>query len=306
MGSLASPAERRRALEAFATYAYMKFQEHQNVSDDEIAKKYLGFGSAEIMYQQLGQWGLSVPDWMRGETTTKERQRNARRPRGGGGAPVELPPARGAVGQILKALEKLSSSVRELEQRKEYEQDGRFVVKREVPLNLVHRRDELPDSVWRELRAQHGTDSTAAEIVEEAPTIIEAPVGGSRIPPEPLPSLLAAYALSGEPLGALIDKLHPPGADVDREALSKALAAVQERLELAAGQLARLMRGGEVKRGAPPGDLSWPEMWAAKRIREDRALNRPDEEILQSLQAHPELSKLTKEGFSRLANLPLP
>jgi hypothetical protein len=310
MGSLSNP-ERRRALQVFATYAFMKYQrvisddEIAKKSDDEIAKK-LGFRTEEGLYQQLGHWGLRIPAWMRDEITTKERQRKARRLRRGSGALLELPPARRAVEPILKALEKLSSSVRELEQRKEFEQDRRFVVKREVPLTRVHKRDELPDGVWRELCAQHGTDPTAAEIVEEAPTIIEVPVGGSRIPPEPLPSLLAAYALSGEPLSALIDKLHPQSEEVDREALSKVLAEIQERLALAAGQLALLMRGGEVKPGAPPGELSWPEIWAVKRIREDRALNRTDEEIIQSLRAHPELSELTKEEYSRLANLPLP
>ena len=316
MGSLSNPL-RRRALEVFAGFAVMKYHnvrpenDMAKASDDEMAKK-SGFSSAEYLYKQLGHWGLRIPDWMRDETTTKERQRKeerqrkARRPRGGSGALLELPPARRAVEPILKSLEKLSNSVRELEQRKEFEQDKRFVVKREVPLTRVHKRDELPDGVWRELCAQHGTDPTAAEIVEEAPTIIEVPVRGSRIPPEPLPSLLAVYALSGEPLEALIDNLHPASEEVDKEDLSKGLSDIQERLQLAAGQLALLMRGGEVKPGAPPGELSWPEMWAAKRIREDRALNRPDEEILRSLRAHPELSELTREGYSRLANLPLP
>ena len=310
MGSLSNP-ERRRALEVFARFAFVKYRnvspenDMAEVSDDEMAKK-LGFSSAEYLYAQLGHWGLRIPDWMRDKATTKERRRKARRPRQGSGALLELPPARGAVGQISKALGKLSNSTKELEQRKEYEQDKRFVVKREVPLTRVHKRDELPDSVWRELCAQHGKDPTAAEVVEEAPTIIEVPVGGSRIPPAPLPSLLAVYALSGEPLGALIDKLHPSAEEVDREAFSRALAEIQERLDLAAGQLALLMRGGEVKPGAPPGELSWPELWAAKRIREDRALHRSDEEILWSLRAHPELSELTKEEYSRLANLPLP
>src|SRR5215211_6653860 len=204
MGSLSNP-DRQRALQVFAGFAVMKYQnvrpenDRAKVSDDEMAKK-LGFSSAEYLYQQLGHWGLRIPDWMRDETSTKEhqpkaqreRQRKARRPRQGSGALLELPPARRAVEQILKALEKLSNSVRELEQRKEFVQDRRFVVKREVPLTRVHKRDKLPDSAWRELCAQHGKDPTAAELVEEAPTIIEVPVGGSRIPPAPLPSLLAA------------------------------------------------------------------------------------------------------------------
>jgi hypothetical protein len=302
MANLSNP-ERRRALHVLAGFALMKYR--SVVSDDEIAKE-LGFRKAEGLYRQLGHWGLRIPDWMRDEIPKKERQRKARQPRGSSGALLELPPARRAVEPISKALERLRHSVRELGQRREFVQNRRFVVKREVPLTRVHKRDELPESVWRELCAQHGTEPTAAQIVEEAPTIIEVPVGGSRIPPEPLPSLLAAYALSGEPLSALIDKLHPQPEEVDREALSRALAEVQERLALSAGQLALLMRGGEVKPGAPPGALSWPEMWAAKRIREGRALKRTDEEILQSLRAHPELSELTKGEYSRLANLSLP
>jgi hypothetical protein len=302
MANLSNP-ERRRALHVLAGFALMKYR--SVVSDDEIAPE-LGFRKAEGLYRQLGHWGLRIPDWMRDEIPKKERQRKARQPRGSSGALLELPPARRAVEPISKALERLRHSVRELGQRREFVQNRRFVVKREVPLTRVHKRDELPESVWRELCAQHGTEPTAAQIVEEAPTIIEVPVGGSRIPPEPLPSLLAAYALSGEPLSALIDKLHPQPEEVDREALSRALAEVQERLALSAGQLALLMRGGEVKPGAPPGALSWPEMWAAKRIREGRALKRTDEEILQSLRAHPELSELTKGEYSRLANLSLP
>jgi hypothetical protein len=117
---------------------------------------------------------------------------------------------------------------------------------------------------------------------------------------------MAAYALSGEPLGVLIDKLHPLPEGTDREALVSALANIQERLGLAADQLAQAMRGGEVKKGPGPGELSVVEMWAVEQIRKGRRRGQTDEEIRRFLRAHPELSELSTEEFSRLANLPLP
>ncbi len=180
------------------------------------------------------------------------------------------------------------------------------MVKRGAALTPVHRRDMLPDSMWREICARHGKDPAVTEVVREESVSIEVPAGGSKTPPAPLPALIAAYALSGEELESLVGKLHPALEDADKEALDNALADAQERLQLAAAQLARLVRGGEVKKGAPPGELPWVEMWAAKQIREGRRRGQTDDQILDFLRANPELSELSKKRFSELANLPLP
>jgi hypothetical protein len=302
----ASSAERRQALQALGMLAFLRLD--RSYSEDEVAQK-LGFGSVEAMRIQLKRRG--VPEWMldeapANERSAVERRRKARRSRYGDGASAELPAAGDAAELFLRTLEKLEVGARDLKKRQEFHQEKRFVTKKSVPLTPVHRRDEVPDQIWQEICARHGKDPATTEVVEEDPISIEVPVGGSKTPLAPLPALIAAYALSGEPLGVLMDKLHPLPEGTDREALVSALANIQERLELAADQLAQAMRGGEVKRGPGPGELSWVEMWAVKQIREGRGRGQTDEEIRSFLRAHPELSELGTEEFSRLANLPLP
>ena len=237
-------------MEVVASFTTLKLR--GGISDDEIADK-LGFGSAEALHIQLTNWQL--PAWMLNRAPAKERPRKARRPRGGGGTSSELPSAGDATELILGALKRLEHDARDLKKRKEFLQDGRFVVKRGTALTPVHRRGDLPDSVWREICARHGKDPAATEVVREEPTRIEAPGGGSVTPPAPLPALIAVYALSGEPLDELVDKLYLAAEEVNREVLANALADTQAKLELAAAQLARLVRGGEVKKGPPPREL---------------------------------------------------
>src|SRR5215212_1014001 len=302
----ASGAERRQALEALGMLAFLRLD--RRYSEDEVAQK-LGFGSVEAMHMQLKRWG--VPEWMldeapANERSAVERRRKARRSRHGDAALAELPAAGDAAELFLGALEKLEADARDLKKRKEFHQERRFVAQKSSQLTRVHRRDEVPDEIWQEICARQGKDPATTEVVEEDPISIEVAVGGSKTPLAPLPALIAAYALSGEPLGVLIDKLHPLPEGTDREALVSASADIQQRLELAAAQLAQVIRGGEVKQGPPPGELPWVEMWAAKQIRERRRRGETDEEIRSFLRTNPELSKLSTEEYSRLANLPLP
>ena len=223
----ASGADRRQALQVLGTLAVLRLD--RGYSEDEVAQK-LGFGSVEAMHMQLKRWG--VPEWMLAEAPANERsaverRRKARRSRHGDVALAELPAAGDATELFLGALEKLAVDARDLKKRKEFHQERRFVAKKSVPLTPVHRRDEVPDEIWQEICARHGKDPATTEVVEEDPISIEVPVGGSKTPLAPLPALIATYALSGEPLEVLIDKLHPLPEGTDREALESALAAIQ-------------------------------------------------------------------------------
>jgi hypothetical protein len=88
----------------------------------------LGFGSVEAMRTQLGNWG--IPSWAVDEgpnidSTKDNRERKARR---GTGERVELPPAKEAMPLFKEALDVLREAIEDLEPRKEYFQNGRFVV----------------------------------------------------------------------------------------------------------------------------------------------------------------------------------
>jgi hypothetical protein len=226
----ASGAERRRALEVLGMLAFLRLD--RGYSEDEVAQK-LGLGSVEAMRIQLKRWG--VLEWRldevpANERSAVERRRKARRSRYGDGALAELPAAGDAAELFLRALEKLEVGARDLKKRQEFHQEKRFMTTKSMSLTPVHKRGELPDQIWQEICARHGKDPATTEVVEEDPISIEVPVGGSKTPLAPLLALIAAYALSGEPLGVLMDKLHPLPEGTDREALVSTLANIQERL----------------------------------------------------------------------------
>jgi len=169
--------------------------------------------------------------------------------------------------------------------------------------SAVYERDRGWASLWKEICAAVSEDPAKADKIE-VPNTFDMAVGTSITPPPPLPELIAAYALAGEPLELLVNELHPTPKDVDETKLENVLT----KLQLYAAQLARLVRGGEVKQGSPAEGLSPSVLWAAQHIQEWRKGGMSDDDILELLRGigredDPELANLTREDVSRLGNL---
>ncbi len=105
-------------------------------SIDQLARKY-ELGSASALYHVLRQDGFPVcevcGDYTR-EAAHCEQQKDGgkRRGRQGTGERVELPPAKVAMPLFEEVLDVLREAIEQLEGRKEYFQDGRFVVETHV------------------------------------------------------------------------------------------------------------------------------------------------------------------------------
>ncbi len=246
------------------------------LSEDEIAAK-LGFGSAEAMRMQLKNW--EIPDWLVPEKAAiGENDTRKRRARRGEGEAIELPPAEGAVELFNEALKAYAEDVVKLKLRKEYFKDERFVVTHEYPpetksAGLLFRREKLSAVEWDFFCSMYGKDpDTIDEFEVYHTTYLER--GASQSPPEPLPRLIAMYALAGLPLDPLLEKLHHVPEDVNREQLQRQINYVPDEenpkpvgLIPQAQQLAKLVRGRtSLRTGRNTGELSALEHAAIKKI----------------------------------------
>ncbi len=123
-------------------------------------------------------------------------------------------------------------------------------------------------------------------------------------PSRPLVRLIAAYALVYEDLEPLLDLLHPDPTSIDKEKLSEKV----DQLELTAGQLATLVRGGTVRRGPSTEEVSLEEQriaWVVSALRED---GHSEECILRQIAHRGSIAygrRLTKDDISRLGDLRL-
>jgi len=165
---------------------------------DELAKRY-ELGSAAALYHVLRQDGFPVcevcGDYTKEPAHCEQQERGGkRRARRGTGERVELPPAREAIPLFEEALDELRAAIEQLEGRKEYFQDGRFVVETHV-----------------EGHAYEGGERVEFKGAHAGP--------GQQSPPEPLTSLIAIYILAGLPLEPLLSKLNSNPEDVDLDQL---------------------------------------------------------------------------------------
>jgi hypothetical protein len=140
----------------------------RNVPEEEVAVK-LKFGSVEAMHVQFANWGL--PPWLIGEVPRSESEKIERRARTTREEPVELPPAYDALPLFHRALQKLGWKIGDLENRKEYLQNGRFVA-----------HESTGPAYSPETGIEEGT--------------LTIPMGGQQTPLEPLPALIGAYFLA--------------------------------------------------------------------------------------------------------------
>jgi hypothetical protein len=256
-------------------FNYLEFNalRKNGVSDGQIAKKY-GFNQPATLYQKLRRDGFPVcevcGDYSK-ETAHCEQPNDGRkrRARQGTGERIELPPAKEAIPLFREALDELREAIEQLEHRREYFQDGRFVVE-------AHVQGQAYDSgEWLEFKGALAG-------------------GGQQSPPEPLTSLIAVYVLAGLPLEPLLKTLNREPADVNLDQLDLNIEGKRTSkghtpgLKSKARHVARLIRAGNLRGGANTLEFTADQQeaaWRSYRL-EQQGLSRKDIE-----------QKLRKEGF---------
>jgi hypothetical protein len=204
------------------------------VPEEEVAVK-LGFGGAEAMHVQLANWDL--PPWLIGEAPSSESEKTERRGMTATEEPRELPPAYDALPLFHRALQKLDWAIGDLENRKEYLQNGRFAA-----------HESTGPAYSPETGIEEGT--------------LTIPLGGQQNPPEPLPALIGAYFLADEPLEPLLEKLNRWPQSVDKEQIQRLIEGGKTSkghmrgLKSIVGMIARGIRGGAIRGGATTGEIS--------------------------------------------------
>jgi hypothetical protein len=226
----------------------------------------LNFGSVEAMRTQLRNWG--APDWI---TRGEPKDESKRKARQGTGERVELPPAKEAIPLFKAALDELREAIEQLEGRKEYFQDGRFVVETHVQGHVYESGE------WVEFKGAFAG-------------------GGKQSPPEPLATLIAVYVLAGLPLEPLLSTLNREPEEVDLDQLDLNIEGKRTSkghtpgLKSRARQVARLIRVGNLPSGANTGEFSADQheaAWRSLRLEEQGLTSKEIEQ------------KLRKEGFDR-------
>ncbi len=313
-------------------YIQLCVSRKQNSSEEEIARR-LKFGSPAALYRTLQQDGFPVcpicgtttagPKHCEPPATTRKRTATQ------GGEAKELPPAREARDLFRKAAQALSNivdppppptdvnantfrqfldSFDHLDDLEEHLQGERFVssyVYRPDPDDVaLFRREDFTEKGWVEVCEAHGEYPSANAFVTDYASV--QPQGAKQTPNEILVKLIGAYVLAGLPLEPLLEKLHPEPGEVDREQLEALVYGKSVKNGRHTGgmidkvrQIARVVRGGTVRKGPPTEELSRRELQAAWEIASLRNQSHSDDLIYQLLQ---------RRGFSlsdikRLGNM---
>jgi len=253
----------------------------QGIELEQSVIERLGFSSSEGMHKQLVNWGL--PDWIVGDAPkSSEPDKSGRQGQTASEEPTELPPAHGAALLFYRALQKLNWAIGDLDNRKEYLQNGRFVA-----------QEDTVRGVWPEMDVEDGT--------------LTVPLGGRQTPLEPLPTLIAAYVLADEPLEPLLEKLNTRPEAVDKEQIRALIEGGKtpkghvRGLKSVAGMIARGVRGGEIREGQTTGEFStkvqngvWYSQQLAQRGFTAKAISKRLKEVGFSPSEISQVRKLNK------------
>ncbi len=301
--------ERKKALWAAGVVSVLRGRGGH--SEEEIAAK-ARFDSVEHMQWQLERWGL--PEWLVREDLAVEGPRPAspsasvRRARGSGPA-KQLPPASNAAPLFREKLEMLLRATEELKYRKEKLQGGRFIQSSVNTGPVSFSRGLMSDEQWRYVCEVLGLGPDAEETMHFGGATWSIG-GGSAAPAEPLPALIGAYLLAGGEVEPLVQALHLDAESTGWEKIRKRIEdkkgpRTEDGIVAIAQQLARLIRGGELKRGRDPAELPSHEVNLASRITELREQGWTDEDIYRKLRQMPNsfAQELSWGEFQRLANL---
>lgn len=221
------------------------------------------------------------------------------------GPPRDLPPASAAMSLFQERIEALTRAVENLPYLVETSQGGRFVGTSVYNDPILLLRADRSEEEWQNLCESEGKDPTSDRILFSG-LAMQSPVGATHAPPRPLVLLIAAYALADGDMGELLRTLHPEPSEVDAEQLSRYLHAEKkphgmDGLMRRAEQIAILVRGGTVGRGAPPPEISPREHNTACHITHRRDHGWSDAQIYEELRDQG----FTKEDVSRLGSLRL-
>lgn len=276
-----SEQERGRAVRAVAQVLVLRLAE--NSSEEEIAREVArGLGieqgpggvPAREMHARLRDLGL--PGWLvypEGREGVDEREpapkTKKKREAKTFGEAQELPGAVKAERLFRQDLERLRGYVELLSGLEE-----RLTTDPQRWLSYLvtegdweaFDRGDYTETQWKRLCEEYGEDpATRSFVVDLAPSA--SPFGVGAAPWEGLVHLVAVHALVNGSVDSLLDQLHPAPEDVDRKELHKKFNDKKHgyltTLKTSAEQLAKLVRGGEVRRGVPPPVLSRAEAWVA-------------------------------------------
>jgi hypothetical protein len=294
-------------------YRYVRYVafRHQGFTNEDAATKVAPELSAPALFQDLRRDGFPVCESC-GEYSVSQdhcegtETRRKRKPRRGSGRKVELPPAADAEFLFREALDDLLRSLEVLSHRREYLQDERFVASEAVEYTSVHSRNDWPeDEEWQELCDKLGLDPEREQVEFEA--IRRFYAGASQSPPGALTRLIAAYVVAGKPIKPLIEKLHPNPESIDWEKLRKHLEGEKREKGRTPGLIgeaqavARLVRGGRVRRGPSTEELTPQDVQLARLIGMLVKAGVSKEKIRHHLQDE----QLTRDDIARLRNLQL-
>jgi hypothetical protein len=223
------------------------------LSEDEIAGK-LGFRSAEVLHIQMRNWKL--PDWIVEPKSSSEKAEQAGMPKNEGnkrkaqssrkadelpGKAEELPAASRALPLFAKDLERLNNYMKQLPNLVEKLVERRFVSYLKMDMRYQAALETYLSRV-------HGFDGLLYHSSAH-------PEGATAKPWEGLYFLIVIHALMNESVDSLIDALHPRAHEVDRAELYKKRGYIGS-MKTEAENLAKTVRGLEVKKGQIPGEVS--------------------------------------------------
>jgi len=291
-----SKEEKEAASQKIALLAVLRTK--GEFSEDEIAEK-LGFrgewgqSPSERMYvwlkdRDLPEWLVypeTPPDRSKQNLETENRvsgegtgaksapEKSERKARATGDA-VKLPPASAAEDLFRKDQERLAAYVYELSYRRENLQAERFILvtvpdEEDLDLEIFSRvsfyrcpdedsEGEFLEEEWEKICERYGVDPTVEEFmayVKPGPS----GRGGGPVPRGGLATLIAVHALMCKPLDRLIDVLHPDPSSADREKIRE----YADLMRVNAEKLGVAVRGGKVRRGHRPAEISSVEMFDA-------------------------------------------
>ena len=317
-----SEIEREQAELAFLKLAYFR---RQGLSEEEIADE-CGFASPQTLYQQLKNW--EYPDWLIEAERTEDgnqlsgrsgERNKTRKARSGYGEGHELPDVANAVPVFEKDIELLRVALIGLHGLKEEFHRGRFLSYSWIEDDSEHyHKSMFSEQQWIALCKKWGVDPSAEEFyLSLAPHAYASGAGDT--PDRDLTLLIGVHALMYGSVDRLTEALHPTPSSVDRKELygqKKKDGAKQDGyvtvLRTAAANLAKVVRGGTVRRGArsgyvPPYEQSLAWDWILPLAKEGYS----DEEIYRKLKEEGPLDEegryalehYTVEEVTRLRNL---
>lgn len=268
------------------------------------------FESSQALYTRLANDGFPVCK-VCGQTPARpshcENPKRKRQPDLGTGRRVRLPDTNASSELFRAALKELALYIPLAESEESWlegnTEEGRFKGKHFITHSVdrdaleIARREEFTEEEWRELCEQYGGDPAYGQVVLSRGEA--SPGGVTRTPSMFLVALVAAYALTNQPLAPLVRALHHAPDSVGWDQLVDNV----DELSKVAGHLATRLRGGTVERGRGVEEISPEEHFLAWCIRTlDKEGLPSDEDVLARLRkTFPSIAReLTTRDIDRI------